>query len=89
VIYRDELDRPSEGVAVIHTLTRRQPPGWTGYARRVDQEMIAEVAWPADAGPLAYACGPTNFVEAVASALVAFGYPARRIRTERFGATGQ
>jgi ferredoxin-NADP reductase len=89
VIYRSELDRPSEGVAVIHTLTRQQPPGWTGYARRVDQQMIDEVAWPVADGPLAYACGPTSFVEAVASALVAFGYPARRIRTERFGATGQ
>jgi ferredoxin-NADP reductase len=89
VIYRDELDRRSEGVAVVHTLTRQQPPGWTGYARRVDQQMIDEVAWPVADGPLAYACGPTSFVEAVASALVAFGYPTRRIRTERFGATGQ
>lgn len=92
VIYRDELDRlgqRSDGVAVIHTLTRQQPPGWTGYARRVDQRMIAEVAWPAADGPLAYACGPTNFVESVASALVAFGYETRRIRTERFGASGQ
>jgi len=89
VIYRSELDQPSEGVTVIHTLTRQQPPGWTGYARRVDQQMIAEVAWPAGDGPLAYACGPTSFVEGVASDLVAFGYPPRRIRTERFGATGQ
>ena len=89
VIYRSELDQPSEGVTVIHTLTRQQPPGWTGYARRVDQQMIAEVAWPAADGPLAYACGPTSFVEGVASDLVAFGYPPRRIRTERFGATGQ
>jgi ferredoxin-NADP reductase len=89
VIYRAELDRPADGVSVIHTLTRQQPPGWTGYARRVDAAMIAEVAWPVASEPLAYACGPTNFVEAAASALVAFGYPARRIRTERFGATGQ
>jgi ferredoxin-NADP reductase len=89
VIYRDELDRPAEGVTVIHTLTRQQPAGWTGYARRVDQQMIADVAWPAAQAPLAYACGPTSFVEAVASDLVAFGYPPRQIRTERFGATGQ
>jgi ferredoxin-NADP reductase len=89
VIYRDELERRWDGVAVIHTLTRQQPPGWTGYARRVDQQMIAEVAWPVAATPLAYACGPTSFVETVASALVAFGYQTRRIRTERFGATGQ
>ena len=89
VIYRDELGQQPAGVEVVYTLTRQQPPGWTGYARRVDQDMIASVAWPVAEAPLAYACGPTSFVETVASALVAFGYPPRRIRTERFGATGQ
>jgi ferredoxin-NADP reductase len=88
VIYRTELDHAAEGVTVIQTLTRQQPPGWTGYARRVDQQMIAETAWPAAQEPLAYACGPTSFVEAVAGDLVALGYPAQRIKTERFGATG-
>jgi ferredoxin-NADP reductase len=88
VIYRDELDALKDGVKVIHTLTRRQPPGWTGYARRVDAQMLAEVAWPAGQSPLAYACGPTSFVEAVASGLVGLGYPAQRVKTERFGATG-
>ena len=94
VIYSSELDFPPEGVQVIHTLTRSQPPAWTGYARRVDREMLAEVAWPAgapspSAGPLAYVCGPTSFVESVAASLVALGYPAERVKTERFGATGQ
>jgi ferredoxin-NADP reductase len=88
VIYRDELERPAAGVEVIHTLTRRQPPGWTGYARRVDAQMLAEVAWPADQAPLAYACGPTSFVETVSAGLVALGYPALRVKTERFGASG-
>ena len=88
VIYRAELDEPSDGAAVIYTLTRQQPPGWTGYARRVDQQMMAEVAWPVAQEPLAYVCGPTNFVEAVAGDLVALGYPAQRVKTERFGATG-
>jgi ferredoxin-NADP reductase len=92
VIYRAELDGLSDGVpgvAVIHALTRSQPPGWTGYARRVDQQMLAEVAWPAAEQPLAYVCGPTSFVEATASGLVGLGYPAGRVKTERFGATGQ
>ncbi|MGH3290095.1 MAG: FAD-binding oxidoreductase, partial [Streptosporangiaceae bacterium] len=97
VIYRSELSSPSssgDGVEVIYTLTRQQPPGWTGYARRVDLQMMAEVAWPVASGasgssaPLAYVCGPTNFVEAVASDLVALGYPPQRVKTERFGATG-
>ena len=89
VIYRAELDGLSDGVEVIHVLTRSQPPGWTGYARRVDQQMLAEVAWPVAQKPLAYVCGPTSFVEAVASGLVGLGYPAERVKTERFGATGQ
>src|SRR5271165_944765 len=89
VIYRAELDGLSDGVEVIHALTRSQPPGWTGYTRRVDQQMLAEVAWPAAEQPLAYVCGPTSFVEAVASGLVGLGYPAGRVKTERFGATGQ
>jgi ferredoxin-NADP reductase len=88
VIYRSELGDEPDGVQVIYALTRQQPPGWTGYARRVDQAMIAEVAWPVAQAPAAYVCGPTNFVEAVAADLVALGYPAQRVKTERFGATG-
>jgi len=34
VIYRAELARLGDRVQVIYTLTRQQPPGWTGYARR-------------------------------------------------------
>jgi len=89
VIYSSELDMPAYGVEVIHTLTRSQPPKWHGYARRVDRQMLTEVAWPAADRPLAYVCGPTSFVESVAAGLVGLGYPAGRVKTERFGATGQ
>jgi ferredoxin-NADP reductase len=88
VIYRAELAQPADGVEVIYTLTREQPPGWSGYARRVDQPMVAEVAWPVARAPVAYVCGPTNFVEAVAADLVALGYQPVKVKTERFGATG-
>ena len=88
VIYRAELDQHVEGVTVIHTLTRQQPAGWQGYARRVDQRMLTEVAWSAAQAPLAYVCGPTSFVETVAAGLVALGYQEGRVKTERFGATG-
>ena len=88
VIYQGELGRPAAGVEVIHTLTRHQPPGWAGYARRVDAALLGEVAWPAAAMPLAYVCGPTSFVEAASQALVQAGYPPLRVKTERFGATG-
>ena len=89
VIYSSELDVPADGVEVIYTLTRHQPRAWKGYARRVDEQMLAEVVWPAGQGPLAYVCGPTSFVESVAAGLVGLGYPAGRVKTERFGATGQ
>jgi ferredoxin-NADP reductase len=88
VIYRHELDQVDDGVEVVHTLTRAQPPGWTGYARRVDAALLDEVAWPAHDDPLAFVCGPTSFVETVASGLVELGYPPSRVKTERFGATG-
>jgi ferredoxin-NADP reductase len=88
VIYREELEQPADGLEVFHTLTRSQPPGWTGYSRRIDKEMIGEVAWPAAQGPRVFVCGSTRFVDAAADALVAMGYPAQSIRTERFGATG-
>jgi ferredoxin-NADP reductase len=90
VIYRAELDRlaASEGnVEVLYTLTREQPQGWTGYSRRVDAEMLREVADPGGGG-LAYVCGPTRFVEKVADGLVGVGYAPERVRTERFGPTG-
>ena len=88
VIYRVEFDMAASGVEVVQTLTRHQPPGWAGYARRVDAALLAEVAWPAAGTPLAYVCGPTSFVEAVSQALVQGGYPPQRVKTERFGATG-
>jgi ferredoxin-NADP reductase len=73
---------------VIHTLTRTQPPGWTGYSRRIDAELLREVAWPVEQHPLAYICGPTPFVETAAAALLPLGYEPTRIKTERFGPTG-
>jgi ferredoxin-NADP reductase len=91
VIYKDELERLSAGgkrLAVAHTLTRLQPPGWDGYARRIDGEMVAEVAWPKKEGPAVFVCGPTAFVETASSLLVESGYDAAWIKTERFGATG-
>jgi ferredoxin-NADP reductase len=89
VIYREELAEPADAVEVVPTLTRQQPPGWTGHARRVDAALLQEVAWPAEETPLAFVCGPTSFVETVASGLVAMGYEPRRVKTERFGATGR
>ena len=87
VIYRDELARLSgNGLDIVYTLTRAQPEGWTGYSRRVDRELLAEIV-PDDLA-LTFVCGPTPFVEAVAEALVELGHEPSQIKTERFGPTG-
>ena len=88
VIYREELERAAAPVEVFHTLTREQPPGWTGYARRIDDEMLREVAWPAADAPRVFVCGSTRFVDAAADGLLRLGYEPGWVRTERFGATG-
>src|SRR5919112_841776 len=91
IIYREELENLTardSSLEVIHTLTRSRPEGWSGYDRRIDAEMLAEVAWPPGEIPLAFVCGPTPFVEAVGSALVGLGHDPSRVKTERFGATG-
>ena len=89
VIYRDELERHGQGgdgFEIVYTLTREQPPDWNGYGRRVDRELLADVA-PEELA-LTFVCGPTPFVEAVAEALVGLGHEPSRIKTERFGPTG-
>ena len=91
IIYRQELAQLASAdptLMVAHTLTRRQPPDWTGYRRRIDRAMLAEVAWPPSAQPQAFVCGPTALVETVASALVDLGHDPLRVKTERFGPSG-
>ena len=91
VIYRDELAQLAaepDAPVIAHTLTREQPPGWDGYARRVDGAMLDEVArriGGMHAQPLAYICGPTLLVEHAAVALTDLGLAPARVRTERFG----
>jgi len=91
VIYRDELARlaqDDETLEIAFTLTREQPDGWTGFRRRIDRMMLAEVAWPPRERPNAFICGPTTLVESAASALVELGHNPALIKTERFGPTG-
>jgi ferredoxin-NADP reductase len=91
VIYRDELAALAArdpSLDVRFTLTREPSPAWSGFRRRIDAEMLAEFAWPPSERPQVFVCGPTPMVEAVATALVALGHDAARIRTERFGPSG-
>jgi ferredoxin-NADP reductase len=74
---------------IVWSYTRAAPPGWKGYARRIDAAILRETAPPPDAKPLIYVCGPTSFVEGVATALVDLGYTPSSIRTERFGPSAE
>jgi ferredoxin-NADP reductase len=92
IIFRaelEQLDSARDGLVVFHTLTRDHPTGWKGYTRRIDQEMLAEIIGPLGRSVRAFICGPTLLVESVADGLVQFGIEPARIRTERFGPTGE
>ena len=89
IIYRAELERlAGQGVKVVHTLTRVQPPGWSGFARRIDRAMLEATGFPASARPRIFVCGPTPLVEAAARSLRDIGHAPNLIKTERFGPTG-
>ena len=89
VIYRDEvMGLTDPGVKVVQTLTRSQPAGWTGFTRRIDADMLAEVAPAPSLEPHIYICGPTPLVETAARILVELGHEPARVKTERFGPTG-
>jgi len=91
IIFYSELDglrAEDAGLQIFHTLTRSQPAGWKGYARRIDEAMLKEVAQPLGKDVQVYICGPTLLVESAANALVKIGINANQIRTERFGPSG-
>lgn len=91
LLYSAELDALAEagdGFELVYTLTRGAPEGWTGEQRRIDREMLAARGFPPEDRPRVFVCGPTSFVEAGADALVALGHDSERIKTERFGPTG-
>jgi len=88
VVYHEELAGVSDGFEVRLVLTREQPLDWDGYGRRIDADILAEVAWAPQDRPLIYVCGPTGFVEVVANCLVDLGDDPESIKTERFGPPG-
>jgi ferredoxin-NADP reductase len=91
LIYYDELEKlasKKNGLEVIYTLTRSQPAGWRGYARRIDSAMLQEVAAPLGRSMRVYVCGPTALVENAANTLVQLGIPPSAVKTERFGPSG-
>ena len=92
VFYRDELQTLSAGdqsLMVTYAYTRTVPKDWPRPPGRIDAALIAETTWPAALAPTFYVCGPTPFVETVANLVIASGNDRDKIRTERFGPTGE
>lgn len=87
--FRSELSAPTPGLEVNWLYTRRAPDGWPRAAARLTTADIAAAAFPPTLSPTlspsVFVCGPTGFVETVATALVELGHDPLRIRTERFG----
>src|SRR6201987_498951 len=92
VFYRDELRTLSnrgDTVVITYAYTRVTPKDWPRPAGRIDAPLIATGTWPSTLRPTTYVCGPTSFVEHATDLLIAAGHDRERIRTERFGATGE
>src|ERR1700757_2834371 len=91
VFYRDELQALSgqgNSVVITYAYTRIPPKDWPRPPGRIDGALIADVTWPSNLAPTCYVCGATPFVESAVGFLSAAGNSADKIRTERFGPTG-
>jgi ferredoxin-NADP reductase len=90
VWYRDELQvlSSNDSIGITYVYTRNTPANWPRPPGRLDATVVAETSWPTRMSPTCYVCGPTSFVERVAELLIASGHSPERIRTERFGPTG-
>jgi ferredoxin-NADP reductase len=91
VFYRDELQALSDqnkSVTLTYVYTRVAPKDWPRPAGRIDAALIANTTWPSKLVPTCYVCGATSFVESASRLLTASGNSADKIRTERFGPTG-
>lgn len=90
IIYSNELrDHARGGLDVAYAFTRVTPPDWPRPPHRIDAAIVAETTIAPAERPSVYVCGPTPFVEAAANLLIAAGHAPDRIKTERFGPTGQ
>jgi ferredoxin-NADP reductase len=92
VLYRDELQALSaenSSVSITYAYTRSAPKDWPRPAGRIDAALIANTTWPSKLVPTCYVCGPTSFVESASRLLTASGNHPDKIRTERFGPTGE
>ena len=65
--------------------TREAPDGWPRQPHRITADDLARLTIPSTDSPGVFVCGPTGFVETVATHLVALGHDPMAVKTERFG----
>jgi ferredoxin-NADP reductase len=90
IFYREELRNLADRgiVRITHAYTRAVPQDWPLPPGRINADLIANATWPSTLSPTCYVCGPTSFEENASGLLTVSGHSAQRIRTERFGPTG-
>jgi len=85
----DQLADEADGPELTYVYTRSAPAETNRPAARIGAADLPPPGWSPDGAETCFVCGPTGFVEAVAALLVSQSYDPRRIKTERFGPSGQ
>jgi glycine betaine catabolism B len=90
ILFRDELietERSLTDFALVFALTREPAVREEDFSRRIDAQMVAEVAarLPRPVGCI-FICGSNAFVGVAADAAVAWGIEPAAVKTERYGA---
>jgi ferredoxin-NADP reductase len=80
----DERARTSDGLDVTWIYTRTAPTEGARLPGRLSADDVQDALRPAETARC-YVCGPTGFVESVATLLLDAGHDPGQIRTERFG----
>jgi len=70
---------------ITFVYSRTAPAGWTVPAGRMTKDVLSATTFAPDDGANVFVCGPTAFVETVASWLVELGHDPNTVKTERFG----
>ena len=82
LLYAAELDDLATDADIDLVFTREAPPD---HHRPAGRLRLTDLGTAPTTQPTVYVCGPTGFVESVATMLVTLGHDERAIRTERYG----
>jgi predicted ferric reductase len=89
LLFRAEIEDLGRRLRLdVVEVVSRPPPGWAGYAGRVDEYLLDEVLPRRGRAQLRYfVCGPPSMVRRTADALRRLSIPEDRVHTEQFDMT--